>query len=475
MRNTLHTFETYKRIFDLEERRGRLRKDYFSDATQHMSAKLKEERKKLKGLTGKKKEAQKELIETLKADYEAARINDIQQLYQRIQEGVFTIQLRAVNAKGKKGYTTANAESMILSKVLMLELKRCYKYVPANRNDIVEELRALLDNSMPKVVIRADIHHFFESIPQDRLIGKIEEDSFLSASSLKTLKTFLYEYNELAGNLTSQVGVPRGLPFSSYLAEIYMASFDRRVQQIEGVYYYKRYVDDIILIANPDKNDITEYWVPIENLVQQVGLTLNEEEEKCRCELFDLSNAFPISLNYLGYQFRYVDGHLDVLLTESKFNRYKDTVRLIFESYQAIASYTSRRNNSQARKNDTTIQFMHRLSALTGNGRLNGRKNFVLVGIFYSNKYITTLEQLHQLDVYMRECVNDETLFCPPRSMFRYGEGNDYDHCVDSIKEKIMSDFSFVEGFNTRRLYRWSDYTNIVRQNSALYFSQENE
>lgn len=459
----------------MEERRGRLRDDYFSEATQRMSANLKEERRKLKGLSGKQKEAQKELIESLKADYEAARVDDIQQMCQRIQEGDYTIQLKTVNAKGKMGYTTANVESMILSKVLMLELKRSYKYVPANRNDIIEELRALLDNPMPKVVIRADIHHFFESIPQDKLMGMIMEDAFLSASSLKTLKTFLYEYNELAGNQVERLGVPRGLPFSSYLAEIYMASFDYKVSRIEGVYYYKRYVDDIILIAKPVKKEIKDYWTSIETLVQEIGLTLNEEEEKRRCVLLSPELASPLPMNYLGYQFLYANGCLEVLLTERKFKHYKDTIRVIFENYQSIASHTSRRRNPKVKKTDTTLQFMHRLSALTGNGRLNGRKNYVLVGIYYSNKYITNLEQLRQLDDYLKACVDNEIMFCPPKNMFQYGAGNDYDRCVTIIKDKIRSEYSFVKGFETRRLYRWSDYTNILRQNSALYYSQEDE
>lgn len=475
MRNTLHTFETYKQIFDLEERRGRLKESYFSDGTQRISANLKEERNKLKGLSKKQKEDKEETIKNLKAKYEEARNNDIRLLYQSIQKGEFTIQLKTVDAKGKTGFTTANTESMVLCKLLLLELKRSYKYTPANRNDIIEELRALLDNAMPKVVIRADIHHFFESIPQDKLMGRILEDAYLSASSLKTLKTFLYEYNELADNVERRVGVPRGLAFSPYLAEIYMAAFDRKVRQIEGVYYYKRYVDDIILIAKPGEKGAEDYWEDIEKLAVESGLQLNNEEEKRKCVLFSPNFGGPLALNYLGYQFLYSNGRLEVLLTEKKFNRYKECIKLIFENYHNMASYTSRKIRPKVKKTDTTIQFMHRLNALTGNGRLNGRKNFVLVGIYYSNKYITNLGQLHQLDDYVRECVNNETLFSPPKSMFQYETGSDYEYYVDKIKEKILSDYSFVKGFETRRLYRWPDYTNIVRQTSALYYFGHND
>lgn len=476
MRGTLHTFETYKRILDMEERRGKLKKDTFSDEVRRLSSELKEARQMFKHAAKKEKEKLGEKLADTKAKYEEKRSEEIQGVFNRImKEKCSIIQLREVNAKGKTGFATDNVESLLLSKVLMLELKRSYKFVPANRNNIIEELRALLDNPMPKIVIRADIHHFFESIPQDILIEKILKDSYLSSFSLKCLKTFFYKYNELSGNLETKIGIPRGLSFSSYLAEIYLSTFDRKIRQIKGIYFYKRYVDDIIIIANPTKSAGQDYWNRLESEVALIGLEFNDDAEKRSCSLYTPMTSEPLLLNYLGYQFRYLEGKLDVLLTDRKYNRYKDSIRLIFEKYKEIGNHTSRRKNPKEKRIDATLQFMHRLNALTGNGHLNGRKNYVLVGTYYSNKYLTSLEQLVMLDEYLKSCLNDSSLFCPSTAMFNYSSDNDYQKNTADLRIKILKDYSFVKGFNDRRMYRWSDYALILRQLGNLYYSQEND
>ena len=140
MRGTLHTFETYNRILDLEERRGKLKKDSFSEEVQRLSSELKVTRQQFKQASKKDKESSKEKLAEIKTIYEEKRQEEIHDIYNRIKKGAFSIQLREVNAKDKTGYATDNVESMLLSKVLMLELKRSYKYVPANRNNIIEEL-----------------------------------------------------------------------------------------------------------------------------------------------------------------------------------------------------------------------------------------------------------------------------------------------------------------------------------------------
>lgn len=473
MVNSLHSFETYKRIIELEERQGHLRKDTFSENVKAMSAELKELRKAIKQANKRNVNSLKEQLVCKKAKYEEARISEIVQFTEKIKNGNYEIKLREVDAKDKVGYATDNTESMLLSKTLMLELKRSYRLTPANRNNIIEEFRALLDNPMPKIVIRADFHEFFESIPQRKLIDKIIEDSYISAFSLKCLKTFIYKFNELSGNWKEKKGIPRGLSFSSYLAEIYLKSFDRKVGRIKGVYFYKRYVDDIIILANPEIQDKDTLWNELVLDVNEIGLKLSEKEKKRTCKIFSPESNDSISINYLGYKFRYEAGKLDVLLTEDKFNRYKECVRLSFEKYKEIGNFTSRRNDIQNRGVDTTIQFVHRLNALTGNGHLNGRKNFVLVGVFYSNKYLTTVEQLIQLDCYLKECLDNSDLFSPSKKMFRYDSNNDYQKNIIALRNKILSEYSFVKGFSERRLYRWTDYSFILKQLGNLYYSSQ--
>lgn len=474
MVNSLHTFETYKHIIEIEERQGHLKKNTFSDDVKAMSAELKELRKKIKKSRKKDADSLRELLVDKKAKYVESRDAEITRFTENIKNGAYDIRLREVVAKDKAGYTTDNTESMLLSKTLMLELKRSYKIIPANRNNIIEELRALLDNPMPKIVIRADFHEFFESIPQKELIDKINEDSYISAFSLKCLKTFIYRFNELSGNWENKKGIPRGLAFSPYLAEIYLRTFDRKIRRIEGVYFYKRYVDDIIILANPEVQDKERLWRQLVFEVNEIGLSLSKKKKKKACEIISPESDVPFILNYLGYKFRYRVGKLDVLLTDEKYNRYKECVRLAFEKYKEIGSFSSRRKGIHDTREDPTIQFMHRLNALTSNGHLNGRKNLVLVGIYYSNKYLTSLEQLIQLDDYLKECLDSPELFSPPKSMFSYDEENNYNKNVFSMLNKILSDYSFEKGFLDRRIYRWNDYPVIMKQLGNLYYSHQN-
>ena len=44
-------------------------------------------------------------------------------------------------------------------------------------------------------------------------------------------------------------GLPRGLNISATLAELYMKDFDHNIVTTDGVFYYSRFVDDIIIFS----------------------------------------------------------------------------------------------------------------------------------------------------------------------------------------------------------------------------------
>lgn len=98
--------------------------------------------------------------------------------------------------KGNQAYIANNLETTLVAQIIKLELRRSYKLYPANMDMIIEQIKALLDNPMPKIVIRADIKHFFESIPQQELIDKLGDDGYISRQTVKYLKTMLYTFNE---------------------------------------------------------------------------------------------------------------------------------------------------------------------------------------------------------------------------------------------------------------------------------------
>ena len=112
---------------------------------------------------------------------------------------------------------------------------------------------SLLNEGVPKWVIRLDIKHFYESIDRKRQMERFIEDGRLNFQSIYLLKS-LFEEPVIA----SMNGLPRGLSISSAISELYMKYFDLDVRRQDGVYFYARFVDDIIVFCNSQKSQEDE-------------------------------------------------------------------------------------------------------------------------------------------------------------------------------------------------------------------------
>lgn len=468
MKPEFYNIETFEKIMSLEESKGRLKEFCYSQETKSLSQEIKELRSELRKLQREKRNELKQQLEELSKIYEERKKKEITEAYHQVVNGQYKVSLREVEAKGKEAYTVGDMPTMLITKFIALEIKNQYQLRPANRDEVVEELRVLLDNPMSKILIRADIHHFYESIPQQNLLERVEADDYLTSTSTRYLRKFFYEYNQMTNN-NEQVGIPRGLSFSPALAEIYLREFDRKVKSIKGLYFYKRYVDDIVLLANPNIISVDDCWKAINKAAEEQGLALHKDDEKIVLLQLPTEDKSTITFNYLGYQFRYTDGQTDLLLTEEKVRRYCKTIDCVFRAYAKVANH--RTKDEYGRKHtDGLLQLMHRIDALTGNGNLDSRRNFVKTGLFYSNRLLTDLSQLDVLDHYLEDALNDPQRFNPPQNLFNYGEGNNHNDNIIRIKEKILTKYSFKTGFNDRRMYRWNDYVIVLKQLQNLYF-----
>lgn len=468
MKPEFYNIETFEKIMSLEESKGRLKEFCYSQETKSLSQEIKELRGELQKLQGEKQGELKQQLEDISKLYEERKKEEITEAYNQVINGKYKVSLREVEAKGKDAYAVGDMPTMLINKFVALEIKNQYQLKPANRDEVVEELCVLLDNPMPKILIRADIHHFYESIPQQDLLARVEADDYLASTSIRYLRKFFYEYNQMTNN-KEKVGIPRGLSFSPALAEIYLREFDRKVKNIEGLYFYKRYVDDIVLLANPNIISVEDCWKAINKAAEEQGLALHKDDEKTVLLQLPTKDNNIIAFNYLGYQFRYTDGHTDLLLTEEKVRRYCKTIDCVFRAYAKVANHRTKDENER-KHTDGLLQFMHRIDALTGNGNLDSRRNFVKTGLFYSNRLLTDLSQLDVLDRYLEDALNDPQRFNPPQNLFNYGEGNNHNENIIRIKEKILTKYCFKTGFNERRMYRWNDYVIVLKQLQNLYY-----
>lgn len=465
-------FDSLWRIMKGEEKRGKLRADYYSSEVIGISENLKSLRSQLRSSPKEERDSLQQDIQDLKDEMDEKKKEELKRKAFDISRGKAKLKIKSLTIKGHGAFASNNLDTVLVSQIVKLELKRCYRLYPANRDVIIEQIKGLLNNGMSKIVIRADICSFFESIPQQGLVSKLADDGFVSKKTVKYLKGLFYAYNDKADNKEG-MGLPRGLSFSSHLAELFMRPIDEKIKQTEGVYYYKRYVDDILIVADPAKGDKEHYWNVVNGVFKESGLALHNDSEKKYIACWD-GTTTEKEFDYLGYKFVYRKGKLDVCLSQKRYQKYKTLIDAIFEIYAQCSHYRRRvdTRGQEVPRRDALHQLFDRLETLTSNGLLSGRKNFVATGVYYSNKHLTNLKQLEDLDAYLAKTIDSKETFCPPANLFDYGKDNGYEKNVDLIVSKLH-DFSFARGFRERRIHKDNRYGRVLLELQRIYYSRK--
>lgn len=420
--------DNFRQILDYENRKGiYLEGRYFSDI-----AKITEAIKRCNTeIRGKKKivpaeefelfrKETNEKKEKLKEEKEAKLIIALQKVSKNVVNDKFRIELTQDDTiLDKPVYTTADLpENYFALKQVQYNFRKLYKVKQANRFAILSQVKVLLDNKFPKYVIRTDIKEFYESIPHDKLLQKLNEENLMTFYSKKILSQILNEYKRLSG---SDRGLPRGVGVSAYLAELYMREIDKLIKSIPTVSYYARYVDDIIIIFTPTSTkDSRDYLLKIDEIIEtKYSLTRNTTKTQ-EFDLVDTERS--CSLEYLGYHFEFGNCPVRLKLTRNKINRYQNRIELVFDSY---INY-SKINEKKARK-----LLVKRLKFMTGNTRLVNNKKNILVGVYYSNNLLTEDSEFIGLDRYLAHKI--QTIILQATLKIR------------------LSKFQFQEGFRTKR------------------------
>lgn len=197
-------------------------------------------------------------------------------------------------------------------------LKRIYNVVPANRNDIIKQVILLLREKYPFYIYKLDIKEFYENINVSVLLDKIEKSRIVSALTKFFLRKFF-----VSNNFTF---LPRGINISSTLSEIYMADFDKRIKKLDGVYYYARFVDDMIIFSTKQL-DIKEIIKKLPNLELNTKKTreINTFDEKI------------MEFEYLGYKIHREEKKsmivLNIGIAYKKVKKIKNKIFLAFYDY----------------------------------------------------------------------------------------------------------------------------------------------
>ena len=431
--------ENFRKIFDIENRKGNYLEGEFFPEIESKSQEVQSCIGKLRSLKTEKDNHTPEEYETarisLSDKLETLRKEREEMLHAKLEEvssnvcaNDFSFGIREVDiGRPKKVFVAErSAETHFALKQIQHNIRRLYKVKQANRHEIICQLRELLADAMPKYIVRTDISSFYESIPRDILLGKLRNDPLLTLQSKKIIRRILYEYSQITGR---DAGLPRGIGISAYLAELYMRDIDSSIRNHPGVLYYARYVDDIVIIFCPPPNVGTRIF---RQLVGRSFRRMGLKRNRAKTQILKVASKAPYLLTYLGYRFEVGPKapndpvEVDLRMSVEKIARYKKRMDLTFDAYSKSATSSEPRARRLLER---------RVRFLTGNTRLVNNKKNVVSGIYFSNPLLNTVEDLDDLDAYLQTKIAS----LPP----------------GRLKNRLASQ-SFKYGYQTKRYSKFS-------------------
>jgi hypothetical protein len=424
--------DNFRRIFDLQNRKGLNLESRFFPRVYSCTRSIKNCRQSLRLIKTKSKagtltpsqvEKFKSIVYarrgTLKEEKKQLLTGELESIAKAVANGTFRFAIeRTVLPHGKPGYIAKvdDAGSYFCMQQLQENLRKMFKVRQGNRNWIVSQLRAVLADDIPKVVVRTDLKEFYESASRVSVIQEVAENRLLGQTSKELLRIL---FDACPGS-----GLPRGLGVSSVLGEVILRRFDQQVRALPGVVFYGRYVDDIVVVFSQVEGESPSALLKnVIELIHKAGFSENSGKTKD----IDLSTSAAFSFDYLGYKFSApAGGKLKLGLSDQRLAKYKKRLAMSFGAYVAEA----RLNEKEARR-----ALVKRVRFLTGNTRLSNNKKNVYVGPYFSNIHLTDSSDMRHLDARLRRLVAIRRLPALAASLRR---------------------FSFVKGFEERDFYSFS-------------------
>jgi hypothetical protein len=258
-------------------------------------------------------------------------------------------------------------------------------------------------------------------------------------------------------------GLPRGMGLSSTLSELMMNDFDAYIRSINGVLFYCRFVDDIIILTthNINKSKLTEL-IKSSPLPQGLEFHATGSEKTTYKQIRKTSEELEKveTFDFLGYQFKVNSREaktgttlsvgrrlLDVEISDVKIEKIK---KRIIKSFCVFLS-------SKDSLNERLSILTKRLYFLSKNYPLiNSSDNSqVLSGIFFNYKHISNPQKISEIDKFYQSLLfgNKSNLSKRIRRNLSYKD------------RYVLSNISFLDGFQEKKFCKFSykDFKDIKK------------
>lgn len=314
-------------------------------------------------------------------------------------------------------------------------LKRSFHLSFSDRSKIVPQVITLLNEEVPYYVIKFDIKKFYENIDRKAVLERVFLENTVSFRTKQLLRK-LFESPELS--VTK--GLPLGISVSATLAELYLEEFDIFCRRIPSVYYYVRYVDDILFFTYEEPKGIEE------KIQKALPGTLQLNAKKC--EIFSVDkkgNCTSLSgrkhLTFLGYDFHFrnsphlAGSRLTVCISERKIKKIKTRIALSLFAFIKKPNYDLLKS---------------RIAFLSSNFTLSNEKSSgeLYSGIYYNYRFIDERSKsaLADLDIFLCKALHSKTGSLGKKLSMR----------LNPLQRRELCQYSFVSGFESRILKRFS-------------------
>lgn len=349
----------------------------------------------------------------------------IKRIYLNISSPNFDFNINKTHLYDKPLYLAGDIETKIVLRYLDKLVKRIYKVKQANRDRIIKQLISILQSTNEFYIIKLDISSFYESIDTVNLIQRLRDDGIISFQNVSYIESVI--------NKTSGSGLPRGIPFSASLSELYLRDLDKYLKTNCKVSYFARYVDDIIIISSDDISKDVSFYVQ-----NNLNLVLNKSKMKIR--LIKNTETDLKDFDFLGYNFK----------VYSKVRERKDNSRkLVISISQSKIDKIKRRIVKAALifiQNKNFDSFYDRLRLIFGNYRLDSNENGILMtGIYYNYKYITDNSSLNKINQFKNYLITSNSRLSKRIKV----------HLTSEQKEKLLK-LNICSGFNSKMKIKFS-------------------
>lgn len=349
-----------------------------------------------------------------------------------------SVPIETVTIAKKVVYCTTNlSEKLVLRRCV--ENIKSKKIVRLKQRDVIgKELISYLKEGTPYRIYRFDIKAFFESIDISDIKISLSKIDTLSTHTKNIIFSYLNRFNSNHGS-----GIPRGIEISPIISEILLLPFDKEVRGHEEVFYYSRFVDDIIIISSSlEDENLFSRWVR-KQLPGQLRLNQNKRyiatvPKRRR------SGAVVAKFDYLGYEFCVTD---TVLNTEYKCQFINREVKVDI-STSKIKKFKIKISQSlyNHQKNNNFELLYDRLYFLLSNRDLKdkNKKRSIPTGIYYNYSLLSAnAQRLSELDNFLKfSILNSRTRL-----------GRLVYNSLTTLQRKKLLKLSFALGFR-KRIYK---------------------